>query len=419
MGVWSNIVNKFNRAQPAIASQQGEAFPENTIDYKEAYKEIEVVHRSIEIIINALCEIPYLCDNKTANILLNIKPNPWEDRLKLFRRAYLDFFIDGNTFFYYEKSTKSIYLLPANDVTIVPDERTYVKEYKYEPSGGNTLLSGTITGGSSEASVIFTSDEIIHIRGDSEDSIYRGDSKLKSLERLVELYYALINFQRQFFKNNAVPGFVLTTDNVLSKKIKDRLLQEWAENYTTIFKGARSPAILDGGLKIDSFSTVNFSELDFEKSVDRIQQDMAKALGVPYVLLKSGNNANITNNQSLFYLHTVIPILELFASAFSHKFSANIKPDKQSVSALRPDTKAEALFYSTLVNGGIITPNEARVGLRFKKLDDEESDSIRIPQNITGSATNPAKGGRPTGGGEENKYMYTHEDLKEEESNNG
>ena len=70
------------------------------------------------------------------------------------------------------------------------------------------------------------------------------------------------------------------------------------------------PAILDGGLKIDQFSQVKFSELDFESSVERLQQDMAKSLGVPYVLLKSGNNANIDANQKLFYQHTVVPIFK-------------------------------------------------------------------------------------------------------------
>ena len=85
---------------------------------------------------------------------------------------------------------------------------------------------------------------------------------------------------------------------------------------TTIFDNARHPAILDGGLKIDQFSTVKFQELDFENSIERIQQDMAKALGVPYVLLKSGNNANIDANQKLFYQHTVMPILTQFCSAF-------------------------------------------------------------------------------------------------------
>jgi hypothetical protein len=39
-------------------------------------------------------------------------------------------------------------------------------------------------------------------------------------------------------------------------------------------------------LKIDEFSTKSFEQLDFENSIERIQQDMAKALGVPYVLVK-------------------------------------------------------------------------------------------------------------------------------------
>jgi HK97 family phage portal protein len=208
----------------------------------------------------------------------------------------------------------------------------------------------------------------------------------------------MIKFQRQFFKNNAVPGFVLTTDSILSQRVKQRLLEAWRSTYTTIFDGARNPAILDGGLKIDEFSTKSFEQLDFENSIERIQQDMAKALGVPYVLLKSGNNANIDANQKLFYLHTVVPMLTQFCSAFSHFFNGgiSIRPDRLKVPALQPDNRTQAIYYSTLVNTGIITPNEARDGLRFPKL--ENNDTIRIPQNITGSATDTTQGGRPLEG---------------------
>jgi hypothetical protein len=73
-----------------------------------------------------------------------------------------------------------------------------------------------------------------------------------------------------------------------------------------MFDGARNPAILDGGLKIDSFSSVTFDQLDFENSIERIQQDMAKALGVPYVLLKSGNNANILSTHSITSFNSVL-----------------------------------------------------------------------------------------------------------------
>ena len=331
--------------------------------------------------------------------MLNYKPNPFEDRVRLFRRAFLDFMLDGNAFFYYDG--QDLFLLPANDVEVVPDSQTFVSHYNYlvhnQQANDFYGFGAGKTTRKSEA-IRFEPHEIIHIYTENENSIFRGVSRLKAILGLMEVYYYMIKFQRQFFKNNALPGFVLTTDNILSQRVKQRLLEAWRSTYTTIFDGARNPAILDGGLKIDKFSTVNFDQLDFENSIERIQIDMAKAIGVPYVLLKSGNNANIEANQKLFYLHTVLPILNQFTSAFQHFFNGGvtIRPDRLSVPALQPDNRTQAVYYSTLVNTGIITPNEAREGLRFPKLED--NDTIRVPQNITGSATDATQGGRPPTG---------------------
>jgi len=392
------LSEKLNPAQASIASLEAYASPETIVEYEQAYRDIEVVHRAIEMVINACVEIPLIVEGngpaKKVNKLLNIKPNPFEDRNRLFRRAILDFYLDGNVFFYYDGS--DLYLLPANDVQVVPDSKTFVSHYNYQVSNNTTSnVFAPAKKTTRDVGIRFEASEIIHIMAENEESMFRGTSRIKSIIRLIELYYYMINFQRQFFKNNAIPGFVLTTDNILSKRVKDRLLEAWRSTYTTIFDGARNPAILDGGLKIDKFSTVNFDQLDFEDSIERIQQDMSKALGVPYVLLKSGNNANIDANQKLFYMHTVIPILSQFSSAFSHFFNTEvtIRPDMMSVPALQPDNKTQALYYSTLVNTGIITPNEAREGLRFAKIDG--NDKIRIPQNITGSATDASQGGRP------------------------
>ena len=393
-------VLKLNPAQPSIASLEPFASPETIVDFEQAYREIEVIHRSVDMIINAMCEIPFVVDggaSKKVNKLLNIKPNPFEDRVRLFRRAFLDFQLDGNAFFYYDGA--DLYLLPANDVEVVPDDRTFVSHYNYlvhNQQANDFYGFGRGKQTSKSESIRFEPQEIIHVMAENENSIFRGTSKLKPILNLMELYYYMIKFQRQFFKNNALPGFVLTTENILSKRVKERLLESWRASYTTIFDGARNPAILDGGLKIDEFSTKSFDQLDFENSIERIQQDMAKALGVPYVLLKSGNNANIDANQKLFYLHTILPLLNQFCSAFSHFFNGgvDIHPDRLSVPALQPDNRTQAVYYSTLVNTGIITPNEAREGLRFPKL--ENNDNIRIPQNITGSATDATQGGRPS-----------------------
>lgn len=393
-------VLKLNPAQPSISALEPFASPETIVDFEQAYREIEVVHRSVDMIINAMCEIPFIVEGgsaKKVNKLLNFKPNPFEDRVRLFRRAFLDFHLDGNAFFYYDGA--DLYLLPANDVEVVPDDRAFVSHYNYLVSNQQSQdFYGFGRGKQTRKAeaIRFEPYEIIHVMAENELSIFRGVSKLKTILNLMELYFYMIKFQRQFFKNNALPGFVLTTDNILSKRVKERLLESWRASYTTIFDGARNPAILDGGLKIDEFSTKSFDQLDFENSIERIQQDMAKAIGVPYVLLKSGNNANIDANQKLFYLHTVIPLLTQFCSAFQHFFNGGVtvRPDRLKVPALQPDMRNQAIYYSTLVNTGIITPNEAREGLRFPKL--ENNDTIRVPQNITGSATDATQGGRPS-----------------------
>lgn len=392
------VVEKLNPVQPSIARDQGYQSPEQTVSYERAYRDVEVIHRAVDIIIDSCTNVPLNVEGGAApkkyNKLLNITPNPFEDRNRLFRRSFLDYIIHGNAYFYYDGT--AIYVIPAGEMAIVPDEKRFVKRYEYQ------LRSGAVQYGYDKPKVNtinFDPEEIIHIKNNNEDSIYLGTSKLKPLQRLIELYYSLTEFQRQFFKNNAVPGIVLRTDSVLSPKVKDRLLESWRNSYSTLFQGARNPAILDGGLKVDPFSSVSFRELDFEASVDRLQQDMCKALGVPYVLLKSGNNANIDVNEKLLYNHTVLPILYTYCSAFQHFFAGDdlrVSPDKYSISALQPDNRTQAMYYSTLVNGGVITPNEARIGLRMIRSEEPGMDNIRIPQNIVGSATDPSQGGRPS-----------------------
>ena len=104
------------------------------------------------------------------------------------------------------------FLLPANDVEVVPDQNTFVRQYNYLISNQQSQdFYGFNKQTRKSESIVFEPNEIIHVMNENELSIFRGTSKLKATQRLLEVYYYLINFQRQFFKNNAIPGFVLTT----------------------------------------------------------------------------------------------------------------------------------------------------------------------------------------------------------------
>ena len=200
-------------------------------------------------------------------------------------------------------------------------------------------------------------------------------------------------FQDSFFENGAVFGMVLTTENTLSTIAKERTIQYWQQKYNPKI-GGRRPVILDSGLKPQKITDTSFKEMDFDQSIKTHQEKILQALGVPPLLLMGGNNANISPNLRLFYLETVMPIVRSWVSAVERYFGYDVEAITSTVSALQPELKDIAAYHATLVNGGIITPNEARTELRYPKLDGQ--DTIRIPANIAGSAADPSQGGRPS-----------------------
>jgi hypothetical protein len=88
-----------------------------------------------------------------------------------------------------------------------------------------------------------------------------------------------------------------------------------------------------------------------------------------------------------------MPIVKRFTSAVEYFFGYDIDVVTSNVSSLQPDIKEIASYHATLVNGGIITPNEARTELRYPSKPGQ--DDIRVPANIAGSAANPTEGGAP------------------------
>ena len=260
-------------------------------------------------------------------------------------------------------------------MSIESSESTYVEKYTFSQS------------------IDYSPKEIIHIKENSFYSIYRGVPRLSPALRTMQLIGSMRKFQDNFFKNGAVPGLVLKSPNTLSEKIKERMIQSWSVRYRPE-GGGRRPLILDGGIEVDSLSNTNFRDLDFQNSISENEKIILNALGVPPILLDSGNNANIRPNLRLYYLETILPIVRKINFGFERFFGFEIKEDITDIPALQPELRDQASYYATLVNTGIMSPNEAREALRLESIDG--FDTPRIPANIAGSSANPEEGGRPT-----------------------
>lgn len=384
-------LEKLNPAQPYY-DHKTEPSRELTFNYERAYEDLEIVNRGVNLIVDDVAEIPTRVGAQVpgmtsvakgvkrsrVSLLLNKEPNPFQDISTFRRNLITDFIVDGNIFIYFDGV--HLYHLPSSKMTIHASDSTYIDKYTFNDS------------------VTYSPKEIIHIKDNSFYSIYRGISRLKPALRTMILMRRMRDFQDNFFKNGAVPGLVLKSPNTLSEKIKERMIQSWSMRYKPD-SGGRRPLILDGGIELDAISNVNFKDLDFQEAISENEKIILKALGIPPILLDSGNNANIRPNLRLYYLETIIPIVRKLNYGLERYFGFEITEDVTNIPALQPELRDQSQYYSALVNTGIISPNEAREALGFDPL--EEGDGLRVPANITGSAANPDEGGRPSEEGEE------------------
>lgn len=390
LGRKQEVEEKLNPAQPYY-DHKTESSREKVVNYERAYEDLEVVNRGVNLIVDDVSEIPIRVGTQISGmqsvvkgikrsrveLLLNKEPNPFQDISTFRRNLITDFLIDGNIFIYFDGA--HLYHLPANKMTIHASDTTYIEKFTF-----NEQIS-------------YKPTEIIHIKDNSFYSIYRGVSRLKPALRTMVLTRSMRDFQDNFFKNGAVPGLVLKSPNTLSEKIKERMIQSWTARYRPD-AGGRRPLILDGGIEIDSVSNVNFKELDFQAAIEENEKIILKALGVPPLMLDSGNNANIRPNMRMYYLETILPIVRKMNFALERYFGFLLSEDITDIPALQPELRDQSQYYTSLVNAGIISPNEARESLGFSGV--EGYDDLRVPANIAGSAVNPDEGGRPPEGEE-------------------
>ena len=383
-----DLEEKLNPAQ-SYFDHKTESSREYTFRYEKAYEDLEIVNRGVNLIVDDAAEIPIAVGPQIQNLasvvkgikrsrvslLLNKEPNPFQDISTFRRNLVTDFLLDGNIFVYFDGV--HLYHLPSSKMVIHSSDTTYIEKFTFNER------------------IDYKPSEIIHIKDNSFYSIYRGISRLKPALRTMILMKRMRDFQDNFFKNGAVPGLVLKSPNTLSEKIKERMLQSWSIRYKPD-AGGRRPLILDGGIEIDSFANVNFKELDFQSAISENEKIILKALGIPPIMLDSGNNANIRPNMRMYYLETILPIVRKMNFSFERFFGFELKEDVTEIPALQPELRDQSQYYTSLVNAGVITPNEARNHLGFDPV--EGYDELRVPANIAGSAANPDEGGRPVEG---------------------
>lgn len=230
------VREKLNPAQERIATTEGtQVGTDAKITYTQAFKKLESVNRSVNMLASACASLDYDVKDKlhegivvgvrqkTLTNLLNFRPNPYQSAQDFRQALFTDFILEGNAFVHFDGVF--MYHLPASDVEILTDSKTFIRGYRF---------NGTVD---------FKESEVFYFRDLNSDSIYRGSSRLESAQKSIATLYSMQQFQEQFFDNGAVFGLVLTSENTLSQVAKEKTIQYWLQKYSTK-QGGKRPVIL-------------------------------------------------------------------------------------------------------------------------------------------------------------------------------
>lgn len=212
---------------------------------------------------------------------------------------------------------------------------------------------------------------MIHLVKNSYDGV-NGLSVISYASRTVKISNNTENSANSFFNNGCNLAGILTVQGQLSQQQRTDIRNSWNQAYTN---GGSGLAILQGNMDYKPVQ-VNASDAQLLESRQYNVQDIARFFGISPVLLgdlshSSYNTIEATQNQ--FLLHTLQPYIVMIEEEFTRKLfkpsESNLEVNLDETAILKTDKVAEANYYGSLLDKGILCVNEVRAFMGLSPID--------------------------------------------------
>jgi HK97 family phage portal protein len=248
---------------------------------------------------------------------------------------------------------------------------------------GNAVIDRQLP---AERQLIVPQRDVLHIRLHA-DRRYPypliGETPLVSALSDIVATDAITEQQINFYKNQARPSAVLSTDLTLSPEDVEYLKTRWAEESVGMAQG-KTP-ILTSGLKVLPW-TVGGKDAEIAEMMKISNEHIALVFRVPLQILGLGGPTfGSTEALMQFWISTGLGFaLANVESAFDRLFGLRGEPDEytefNSEALLRSAMKDRIEALARGVQGGIFSPNEARNSEGFDS--GEAGDEPRVQQQV-------------------------------------
>jgi HK97 family phage portal protein len=234
---------------------------------------------------------------------------------------------------------------------------------------------------------VYTTRDITQFRMMQRPGQIKGVSPITAARDFIGLGLAQQDFAGSFFGNGSLPGAVVSVDGQLSETGAAQLKQAWASVHGGA-KNAHKLAVLTEGAK---FSRISLSPSDaaWIEGSQHTVKDIARLFGVPPFLLADSTGSTSWGSglkemnlaMQMYSLRPIVTRLEATMNQMLRSMGIEVayfRFDLSKMSRNHPDRWSD---YSTAINAGILSINEARAWEGLGPVTD--GDKHFMPLNLS------------------------------------
>lgn len=214
---------------------------------------------------------------------------------------------------------------------------------------------------------VLTRGDMFHIKGLSPNGVM-GYNPIELARKMLSTGIAAQDYGMRYFENDASPsgGWIEHPGNFKDKETRDKFRESWQSQQGGSNKG--KVAILEYGLKFHDGITVKNSDAQFIETKRMNRLEICSLFRVPPHKIAELDRATFSNieQQSIdFVVDCLRPWLVRFEEAIKYTF-LDVEDDDlvvnfPTISLLRGDSAARAVYINTGIMNGTLTRNEARL----------------------------------------------------------
>lgn len=224
-----------------------------------------------------------------------------------------------------------------------------------------------------ERPVLVAASDIFHHRIFTVKHPLIGVSPLYAIGNTAALNASIAENLSRFHQNAARPGGILIAPGGMKPETRDRLRQDFAKTFTG--ENAGRLAVLDFDAKLETLPYMSAQEAQAQELLNFTVEDVCRALRIPKHMmgLRDGDSAvGVESAMRSYYTHCLRPIIEGLEARFDDFFGLIgtdrfVEFELDQIFRAESDKRVDAL--TTAVQGGLMTPNEARRAERLAPVD--------------------------------------------------